>query len=399
MSAGDVAKRLSYLRARKKEGTGSAADAAAAGRNGREKSSAPEKHFTLPGWKKVKECVYVREESVPVEYPERFGPGPLFTAETHADSLIFFDTETTGLSGGAGTVAFLIGVGKLESGRFTGTQVFLSDYPGEPDFLDYITALFPPDALCVSYNGRTFDSHLLMSRFALNRIPFIFPAQLDLLFTARRLWKERLTNCSLSTVEQEILGIFRHEDVPGALVPDIYFRFLREKTSQPDAAEELVPVFEHNFQDIVSLARLLVCFETMINNPSAADARDHFHLARLLLGRGSETQKEEGRRLLEGLTAGGDLRSGLLLAADYRRKKKWSDAGRIWEELWEAHLDYTAGVELAKYYEHRRRDYSRAASLTDTLLSGTSLTPRQRDALVHRRERLDRKIRSGASIG
>ena len=190
--------------------------------------------------------------------------------------LLLFDLETTGLSGGAGTVAFLAAFARFEpaaSGfRFRLTQYLLLDYPGEGEFLEGVLGEFSSSAagsVLVTYNGRSFDSQILRTRCLMNaQVPPSLP-HLDLVYPARRLWRRRLENCSLVTVEREALGVDRGEDMPGSEAPDAWFDFLKRGES-----ERLLRICDHNLRDLEGLAAVLVRLEEVARGPelAAADA-------------------------------------------------------------------------------------------------------------------------------
>ncbi len=165
----------------------------------------------------------------------------------------FLDTETTGLSGGTGTCAFLVGVGSVTKEGFRVRQFFMRDYAEEASQLDALTRYLEPFRVLITYNGRTFDQPLLETRYRLNRShpPFARMEHLDLLHGARRLWKLRFDSCRLVDLENQILGVERQGDVPGALIPFLYFEYLRTRE-----AARLLPVFHHNALDILTLACL-----------------------------------------------------------------------------------------------------------------------------------------------
>ena len=167
--------------------------------------------------------------------------------------IVTIDTETTGLATAAGTLAFLVGVGTWTAGRLRVSQFLLADHSSEPALLDALEAALPTDALLVTYNGRSFDWPLLIARYRLHRRePPPLGGHVDLLHLARRLWKHRLGNARLATVEQAICRVQRSDDLPGALIPDRYFTYLRERDP-----ELLRPIVDHNRQDVVSLGLLL----------------------------------------------------------------------------------------------------------------------------------------------
>lgn len=167
--------------------------------------------------------------------------------------LVCLDTETTGLATGAGTLAFLVGLGLWDGDQLRVRQLLLPDHALEPGLLGALGGLLPPDALLVTYNGRSFDWPLLTARYRLHRRdPPAVAGHLDLLHIARQLWKHRLGNARLATVEAAICRVRRTDDLPGALIPDRYFSYLRDRRGEP-----LRAVLEHNRQDVVSLALLL----------------------------------------------------------------------------------------------------------------------------------------------
>jgi hypothetical protein len=166
---------------------------------------------------------------------------------------VLFDTETTGLGTGTGTVPFLVGVGTWESGSFVTRQLLLPEQSDEGGYLSALEALIPQDACLVSYNGRSFDWPLLVTRYRLHgRRPPRFGEHLDLLPLARALWKHRLPDARLASVEAGIAGVRRDRDLAGALVPGRYLDYLRH-----GRGTLLRDVLEHNRQDVVSMALIL----------------------------------------------------------------------------------------------------------------------------------------------
>ncbi|HSH22370.1 MAG TPA: ribonuclease H-like domain-containing protein, partial [Candidatus Caenarcaniphilales bacterium] len=166
--------------------------------------------------------------------------------------LVCLDLETTGLGTAAGTLPFLVGIGRWNGAALTVTQLLLPDHADEPSMLSALEAAVPDGAWLVTYNGRSFDWPLIASRFRLHRrVPPVPAGHLDLLPVARQIWKHRLGDARLATVER-LAGVGRKDDLPGALVPKRYFRYLRERCAEP-----LLAVLEHNRQDVVSLGLLL----------------------------------------------------------------------------------------------------------------------------------------------
>ncbi|MCL2230753.1 MAG: ribonuclease H-like domain-containing protein [Treponema sp.] len=177
---------------------------------------------------------------------------------------LFFDLETTGLSGGAGTVAFLAAFGKFDQNKkLTITQYLLLDYPGENDFLEnVIKELSQKNAVIVSYNGKCFDSQIIKTRCLMNRMKNPQYCHADLLHPSRRLWKNIINDCSQSSVETNILGLDRTGDIPGSLAPEIWFEFL--KTGK---TERLIGICDHNIKDITGLSTILTAMISIAEKP------------------------------------------------------------------------------------------------------------------------------------
>ena len=215
------------------------------------------------------------------------GPGSGFPAPRtpFPEDLLLFDLETTGLSGGAGTVAFLAAFGRFveDSGpgrkiRLQIKQYLLLDYPGETGFLEAALAEFAPfpapsghkrPPLTVTYNGKSFDSQIFKTRCLMNgMIPPVFH-HADLLHPSRRLWKRILPSCSQGTIETEVLGLDRTGDIPGSMAPEIWFSFLRSGGAPP-AAAALLGICDHNLRDILGLAVLFAALTRIAADPLGA---------------------------------------------------------------------------------------------------------------------------------
>jgi hypothetical protein len=166
---------------------------------------------------------------------------------------VLIDTETTGLGSGTGTLPFLVGVGSWEGAEFITRQLLLPEQSDESGYLDAVEALIPAQACLVSYNGRAFDWPLLVTRYRLHgRRPPAYREHLDLLPLARVIWKHRLPDARLASVEAGVCGVRREHDLPGGLVPGRYLDYLRS-----GHGALLRDVLEHNRQDVVSMALLL----------------------------------------------------------------------------------------------------------------------------------------------
>ncbi len=182
--------------------------------------------------------------------------------------LVCLDTETTGLATAAGTVAFLIGLGWWEGERFRQVQLLLPDHADEGALLDELARHVPPDAWLVTYNGRGFDWPLLVARYRMaRRAAPVHDGHLDLLPIVRRLFRHRMDDARLQTVERALLGVERHDDVDGWEIPGRYLGFLRGGPAEPLAA-----VVRHNDEDVRSLARLIALLDAGYTSPEARRA-------------------------------------------------------------------------------------------------------------------------------
>src|SRR2546422_906209 len=173
-----------------------------------------------------------------------------------ARRLLFLDAETTGLAGGTGTYAFLVGAAWLEDDRLVLAQHFMRDFDEEPALLAALRPLLERASGVVTFNGASFDLPLLETRFimARRRWPSTLP-HLDLLRPARRVWTSCFADCRLATLEREVIGVVREDDIAGALIPAIYFDFLRSRRAAP-----LGRVLAHNRDDVLTLVGLLGWF-------------------------------------------------------------------------------------------------------------------------------------------
>jgi uncharacterized protein YprB with RNaseH-like and TPR domain len=176
-----------------------------------------------------------------------------------AERLVLFDTETTGLAGGTGTRAFMIGVADWHEGRFRERQLLITTLAGEAAMLDCFASWLRPDAVLVSYNGKSYDSPLLKTRFRLHQraCPLEGLAHIDLLHPVRRRWRGAWENCRLATAERQLLQVVREDDLPGSEAPAAWLGFLRGGSAQP-----LHRVARHNSQDLRSLGGILHRFAT-----------------------------------------------------------------------------------------------------------------------------------------
>jgi uncharacterized protein YprB with RNaseH-like and TPR domain len=324
-----------------------------------------------------------------------------------AAPLLFFDLETTGLSGGAGTMAFLVGCAWFDEGALQLEQYVLTTYAAERVLLAHFAERVAACGTLVSYNGRTFDAPLLEMRwqFHRSRAPFGGKPHADMLHPARRLWRARASDpeggCSLSTLEQVLFGVVRTNEVPGFEIPSRYFRFLRSGDARP-----LEPVLEHNRIDLVSLAAVTARALSLVEHGSTA-CRDGWE--RLALGRMLERIGDEARAMTCFEEAAGDrdrdvcVEALARIASRLRRARRHAEAAHAWQQVFTmTNEPEEAGVRgralardaaeaLAVHHEHRARnlqaarELARAALRLERTRSGTA-------SLEYRLRRLDRKL-------
>ena len=311
---------------------------------------------------------------------------------------LFLDTETTGLSGGTGTVAFLVGLAWREGEGLALAQYFLCDFDQEQALLWAVGQCISHAGVLVSYNGRSFDWPLLQTRLVLQRARWPSPPHLDLLTLARRIFRPRLPDCALQTIEQSVLDLHRADDLPGSLIPSRYFAWLRQ--GDPRALD---PVFHHNQQDVLSMALLLARFETLLGGSDDMHPLDRFGRARFLEARGFQIEAiGEYRQLWREHQVGGALRAtrgalGLRLARLLRRQGRWEEARAVLEECWHTQTyPYPAAIELAKLLEHQARDLIAARRVVSDalrLLAVAVVSNAQwRMDLERRQQRLERRL-------
>lgn len=314
-------------------------------------------------------------------------------------NILFLDTETTGLSGGAGTLAFLIGTGRLTDEGFLVTQYMLRDYPDESPVLQLIRNEISSAAALCTFNGKSFDMPLLHTRMLMNKLP---PPRetlphIDLLHLARRVWKPRLKRCTLGSLEERVLGTPRQDDLPGSQVPERYFHYL--KTGQ---RELLTPVLTHNRQDIYSLWILLQRMAQLYHAPEKLQhGEDLLSMGRSLVRRKHHPQAIRCFQLISSEKFAGMGRWHL--STSYRQMGDVAQAVQVWLDMVARREGgYHPYVELAKHYEHRVKDIPLALHYTQKammMLGEPTLVPEDesvqfaRSALQYRCDRLMKKAR------
>jgi hypothetical protein len=313
--------------------------------------------------------------------------------ETSLSDLLFVDTETTGL-GGSGAVAFLIGFGSLTPQGFEVRQYLLPDYSDEAAMLEQVLAELHKSRTLVSYNGAAFDLNLIRDRFIVNRVAREVPCagHFDLLHSARRLFKRRLNDCTLANVEREIFGYFRQNDIPGHLMPSIYFDWL-----QTDSIDLFPAVLEHNRQDILSLYFLLLKVDQVFRTEGAVldYAEDIYSLSRVY---GRRKRPQNIITNFEALEKSSphplDNEVIWFHSLAYKRQGDWFRAVELWRQLVDSPGPeaYPASLELAMYFEHQIKDISQALDLSLKAQRFGPPTRRQGQLLEKRLNRLREKL-------
>jgi len=315
---------------------------------------------------------------------------------------VFFDLETTGLNGGAGTQAFLVGAGWFENGgAFVTRQFLLTRYPDERPMLDAVAAELAGAGTLVSFNGKSFDAPMLETRYLFHRATWNgreLP-HLDVLHPARRFW--RANECSLATLERQVLGVRRSNDVPGFEVPRRYFQFVRTGDAGPLAA-----VLDHNRLDLLSLAALTarLLHVTRSGPDGAKDAREALALGFVYARAGLQLRACDAFTRAVDMTDRGAVNQAVrieslrALALAHRRARHFAAAAACWRRLVEApgcppRVVREATEALAIHHEHRDRDLETAKSFALLGLDvDVDAQPSWTRAVHHRLARLDRKL-------
>ncbi len=274
----------------------------------------------------------------------------------------------------------------------------MRDHAEEASLLDALSRHLNPFRVMITYNGRSFDQPLLETRYRLNRArpPFTSVEHLDLLYGARRLWKLRFESCRLVDLENQVLGFERQGDMPGALIPYIYFEYLRTRQ-----AARLLPVFKHNAIDILTLACLTAIVPYAFKDPANMPLRHGAEMAGMARWLRQAGELEQARTLFQRSIDAG-LRDELMFRtlwdlAALERKLGASDAAlSIWGDLAVARNPFRVRAleELAKHHEHRAKDRVRALEFTRAARSLADSPDLQR-----REARLLKKRLSTSGVG
>jgi hypothetical protein len=311
---------------------------------------------------------------------------------------LFFDLETTGLAGGAGTVAFLVGCAGFVNGGFRTRQYFLTSYGAERPLLSAVAECMADVQLLVSFNGRTFDAPLLETRYLFHRtsMPFAHIPHLDMLHTARRLWN-RDVGCSMRFLERALAGVTRPSDVPSREIPARYVYYVRTGEVTP-----LLPVFEHNRLDLLSLAVLTAMAADLVELGASAtrSAPECLGLGRLYERAGLQAEAISCYARAASAGAGGEVevRAEALrrLAHQMRWARRHEEAAEAWNHVLALApandvVRREAARALAVHHEHRSKDLN-AARVFATRAAAASATEAHRTSARYRLARLDRKL-------
>lgn len=329
--------------------------------------------------------------------------GVVEIADQNPEELVFLDTETSGLAGGTGTFAFLVGAGRYSPDGFHLAQFFMRDPLEEPALLLALEEFISPCRTIVSFNGKGFDIPLLDTRYTLQgwKSPFRDFSHVDLLHISRRLWRDRLPSRTLANLEVQILHASRtDEEIPGWMIPQIYFDYLRDGDARP-----LQRVFYHNAMDVVSLAALLNHTSSLLEHPISqptAEMSDLAAVARLLEDLGHIERAAELYELCLSSDLPEDIHTDTLLrlALLHKHNLNYEAAIPLWEQAASRSRIY-AYEELAKYFEHHALDLDLALKWTLEaleVLETTDLPPAEalwwKSEFQHRLLRLHKKLSS-----
>ncbi len=309
---------------------------------------------------------------------------------------LFIDTETTGLSGGTGTYTFLVGCGYVVGNNFKLIQFFLKDPAGEEILVNNLLALFEDFSCMLTFNGKSFDIPLLKTRFTLHSFEGKLDhyQQIDLLHLARRFWRNRLDSCNLQNLEDKILLINRDptKEIPGGEIPWVYFDYLDTRE-----ATFLSNVISHNQSDIYNMFLLYQRIVDLLDTNDFTEtqcAPDWLEVARLWEEFSNQDIAIKRMKMLLELDSY-RVNTRARLSNIYKGKKRYDEAIVLWHEAADNNELY-AFEELAKYYEHQKKDYKKALSFAEKALNLIELElPFETEkitAIQHRIGRLKGKV-------
>jgi uncharacterized protein YprB with RNaseH-like and TPR domain len=349
------------------------------------------------------------------------------TDSSRTGRMLFIDLETTGLAGGAGTYAFLVGCAWYQDAALRVRQFFLSNFASERVLLEAVAEVADACGAVVTYNGKSFDLPLIETRFLLHRLatPFAGVPHVDMLHSARRLWRSddgeesagreqrnlaspyvrsapREGGCRLGLLEQRLCGHVREGDVPGFEIPSRYFQFVRSGD-----ARGLAAVLEHNRLDLISLAMLTARASQLLEDgpPAARTGREAFGMGRLYERAGLPTEaraaflRSAEHRDTDTVTRAEAWRAYAVIS---RRQRRFADAADGWRQILALPqcppaISREASEALAVHHEHRVRDLQAARAFALQSLA-VGATRSRHEATQHRLARIDRKLGDSAAF-
>ncbi len=309
------------------------------------------------------------------------------------------DTETTGLAGGTGTYAFIIGAGFWRDDKFVVRQYMMRDFNEEPAQLIALNEDFTGST--ITYNGKCFDLPLLTNRYRLHRFdsPFEKTDHLDMLFPCRRIWKRSLPGFKLTQMEENVLGYARVDDIPSHLIPSIFFDYLQTRNE-----ELLYPILHHNRDDILSLYILACVASQKVSECFEFGSNDDALLLSLAETCFAQRNYEMAISLIdkikpEFVSKDIIIQASRIKALAYKKTSRWDEAIDAFTGMNDLEPEYQCLIELAKLYEHKLKDpvkaleiVTRAESLLEYMFyMGIDCTTIEAE-LIHRKKRLNSKI-------
>lgn len=326
---------------------------------------------------------------------------PAFKALDLSTSL-FIDLETSGLSGGAGVIPFLIGMGYYRDDRFYVSQYFLGDPAEEENMIQELSQFFSDMNFqsVVTYNGKAFDIPLLETRFILHRKPFTLRElpHLDFLYSARSLWGHKYENCRLFHLAREVVGTDRSEDIPSAEIPWRYFQYIQTGNYQM-----IEPILYHNQEDILSLLGVVVVGALIFSEEPEAcigDAMDYYGAGKVMEKAGdAEKSVQFFQKALDGkLTDEVSTQTKKRLSYYFKKNQSWEEAVSLWREITSSERvtlnQLFSFRELAMYLEHKKKSYEEARKIAEEgLVLSLGVSPHYEKDFSHRLERLKKKIK------
>ncbi|MBN2398947.1 MAG: ribonuclease H-like domain-containing protein [Candidatus Aminicenantes bacterium] len=307
--------------------------------------------------------------------------------------VLFFDTETTGLAGGTGTIPFMLGFGFFSEQVFQVKIFLLQDLDREGEFLAAVDEFLKTGnfSAIVTFNGKAFDFPLLETRYILQRrrMPLLDLLHLDFLFPARTLWKNTFDSRKLGYLGEMLLGLSRADDIDASTIPALYFNFLRHNDFSV-----IEPIIEHNAMDLVGLAAVVLLGARYLDDYKLTGDEGEILGLGLLCERAGLLEKAEAYYRIAKDVSGRNAVSEQAvrrLSVLLKKKKLYIEAMTLWEIL-SGTNDLQAFREISVHYEHRERNYYQAVEIVEKALGSVTLSPSQQQDLEKRLQRLRQKI-------